>query len=93
MAVRLGIGRTEPLAAPLTPPDGKSHSRPDINNFMPVILQLEDEEEWLGKDSDKDTVMGLLKPYPFETMRAYRVSSDIGNVRNNNPELIQEVSS
>ena len=30
----------------------------------------------------------LLRPYPAEEMNAWRVSSDVGNVRNNSPGLI-----
>ncbi|CAH1216211.1 SOS response-associated peptidase [Paenibacillus sp. JJ-223] len=63
----------------------------DIHNRMPVILRPEDESEWLNKDSDKDSVLGLLRPYPADEMRAYKVDFAVGNVRNNNGELIKEV--
>lgn len=65
----------------------------DIHNRMPVILRLQDEAEWLSKDSDKDSILGLLRPYPSEEMRAYKVSPDVGNVRNNSEDLIQEIHS
>lgn len=63
----------------------------DIHNRMPVILRPEDEAMWLDKDANKDSVLDLLKPYPSDEMRAYKVSSEVGNVRNNNENLIKEV--
>jgi putative SOS response-associated peptidase YedK len=31
----------------------------------------------------------LLRPYPAEAMRAYPVAARVGNVRNNDPELLR----
>lgn len=63
----------------------------DIHNRMPVILRPQDESEWLSQESSKESVLQLLKPYAAEEMRAYKVDSAVGNVRNNNEGLIQEV--
>lgn len=63
----------------------------DIHNRMPVILRPQDETEWLDKDANKDTVLRLLRPYSAEEMRAYEVDPAVGNVRNNNENLIKEV--
>lgn len=63
----------------------------DIHNRMPVILRAQDEAEWLSKESDKESILKLLKPYPAEKMRAYKVDSAVGNVRNNKEGLIKEV--
>lgn len=63
----------------------------DIHNRMPVILRAQDEAEWLSKESDKESILKLLKPYKAEEMRAYKVDSAVGNVRNNNEDLIKEV--
>jgi len=41
---------------------------------------------------DVATLRKLLHPYPAEEMRAYPVSAKVGNVRNDGPELIEEVS-
>ncbi|WP_315899206.1 SOS response-associated peptidase family protein [Paenibacillus cremeus] len=57
-----------------------------IHDRMPGILTKEDEQVWLDpdtKDMDADALTSLLKPYPSEKMRAYPVSSIVGNVRNN----------
>lgn len=63
----------------------------DIHNRMPVILRPEDEAEWLNKESDKESVLGLLIPYDAYEMRAYKVDSSVGNVKNNCEDLIKEV--
>ncbi|WP_411734949.1 SOS response-associated peptidase [Paenibacillus sp. M2] len=65
----------------------------DIHNRMPVILRSEDEAEWLGRDNeDLESLLSLLKPYQASEMRAYEVPKEVGNVRNNNVDLIKEVS-
>ncbi|WP_338542840.1 SOS response-associated peptidase [Paenibacillus tundrae] len=64
----------------------------DIHDRMPVILRSQDEAEWLKKDSDKESILGLLRPYDAAGMSAYKVDSAVGNVRNNNEGLIKEVS-
>ncbi|GAS82365.1 SOS response-associated peptidase [Paenibacillus amylolyticus] len=64
----------------------------DIHNRMPVILRTEDEAEWLGRDNDDvQSLLGLLKPYEASAMRAYEVPKEVGNVRNNNEELLKDI--
>ncbi|MCG7383320.1 SOS response-associated peptidase [Paenibacillus sp. ACRRY] len=64
----------------------------DIHNRMPVILHPQDEEEWLDRNhNDVPSLLALLKPYKASEMRAYKVSRDVGNVRNNSEELLKEV--
>lgn len=64
----------------------------DIHDRMPVILRPQDEADWLNKESDKESVLRLLSPHDADEMIAYKVDSAVGNVRNNNEELINEVS-
>ncbi|KAF4325676.1 hypothetical protein G195_000711 [Phytophthora kernoviae 00238/432] len=64
----------------------------DIHDRMPVILRPQDEADWLNKESDKESVLRLLSPYEADEMIAYKVDSAVGNVRNNNEELIKEVN-
>ncbi|MDY8116745.1 hypothetical protein UY286_04740 [Paenibacillus polymyxa] len=45
----------------------------------------------LSKESDKESILKLLKPFKAEEMRVYKVDSAVGNVRNNNEDLIKEV--
>lgn len=63
----------------------------EIHNRMPVILQPAHEAEWLARDNtDTGSLLKLLQPYDAAKMRAYPVSSAVGNVRNNTKELLEE---
>jgi putative SOS response-associated peptidase YedK len=69
-----------------------------IHNRMPVILEQRDYERWLdgagknGGDPARPPV-DLLRPYPAEKMVAWPVSQRVGNVRNNDAELLEEAAS
>jgi putative SOS response-associated peptidase YedK len=65
----------------------------DIHNRMPVILRPEDEAAWLNRNNeDVQQLTSLLQPYSAEDMRAYPVSSLVGNVKNDTRECIEELS-
>ena len=71
-----------------TPNDmvGKYHDR------MPVILEREDEEEWLNPDiTEVERLMPLLKSYPAEKMEEWRVGDAARNPRNDSPELLKPI--
>jgi len=59
-----------------------------VHDRMPVILDPEDYVRWLDPGSSNAVVSGLLRPYPAERMRAWMVSSRVGNVRNNDTALL-----
>ena len=63
-----------------------------IHDRMPVILPRDKWATWLGEH--RATAEGLrrmiLRPYSAELLRAYLVDSRVGNVRNNDPELLNE---
>ena len=64
-----------------------------IHNRMPVILQSEDEEQWL--DVSRTTfakARSLLKPYPEDLMDAHDVSPIVNSARYDGPECIRPVS-
>jgi len=63
----------------------------DIHNRMPAILLPEQEEMWLDMEIKPDEALAELSPYPDDLMRAYPVSTRVGNVRENDEELIKEV--
>jgi putative SOS response-associated peptidase YedK len=64
-----------------------------IHNRMPVILPRETWRRWLGEDRvEGDELLALLRPYPAEAMHAYKVAMRVGNVRNNDPELLVPVA-
>ena len=58
-----------------------------IHNRMPVILSPQDYSRWLDPGEPSQLPIDLLRPYPAEEMRAWKVSAAVGNVRNNGPEL------
>jgi putative SOS response-associated peptidase YedK len=59
---------------------------------MPVILRKQDERLWLDRTiTDTEVLRPLLKPYPAEEMFAYPVGSRVGNVRNDDAELVEEI--
>jgi putative SOS response-associated peptidase YedK len=65
-----------------------------IHDRMPVILPREKWATWLGEREATDDELRwmILRPYPAGLMRAYPVGSQVGNVRNNEPALLDEIS-
>jgi putative SOS response-associated peptidase YedK len=58
-----------------------------IHNRMPVILAPKDYSRWLDPGEPSQLPIDLLRPYPAREMKVWKVSSAVGNVRNNGPEL------
>jgi putative SOS response-associated peptidase YedK len=57
-----------------------------IHDRMPVILRKEDEKFWLS-DMPGDQLRDLLRPYPPENMKAYRISKLVNSPRNDSAEI------
>jgi putative SOS response-associated peptidase YedK len=55
---------------------------------MPVILDPEHLDLWLGPEPWGEAHRALLKSCPDEWLTAYPVSNDVGSVRNNYAELL-----
>jgi len=62
-----------------------------IHNRMPVILEPGDYARWLALGDPAKPPVDLLRPFPAEKMHAWPVSNRVGNVRNNDPELIDKI--
>jgi len=60
-----------------------------IHNRMPVILEPKDYDCWLDAGDQEKPPVDLLRPFPAERMRAWPVSDRVGNVRNNDPQLLE----
>jgi putative SOS response-associated peptidase YedK len=61
-----------------------------IHDRMPVILDRADWGRWLGDEAAKRLeLLKMLKPYPAERMRAYRVGQRVNNVRNDDAALLE----
>jgi putative SOS response-associated peptidase YedK len=63
-----------------------------LHNRMPVVLQHEAWPVWLGEEpADMAHLKALLAPYPSDDMICWPVSTRVGNVRNNDPGLIEPI--
>jgi putative SOS response-associated peptidase YedK len=60
-----------------------------VHNRMPVILAPKDYDRWLDTDSGERPPVELMRPFPAEQMRSWPVSDRVGNVRNNDAELLE----
>ena len=64
-----------------------------IHDRMPVILPAETWPEWLGEEPTEEAELKkLLGPYPADRMTMWPVDRRVGNVKNNDPSLIEPVS-
>jgi putative SOS response-associated peptidase YedK len=61
-----------------------------LHDRMPVIVEPDDYTRWLSPGDPEQPPVDLLRPYPAEKMRAWPVSSRVGNVRNDDPALLEE---
>ena len=61
-----------------------------IHDRMPVILNREDEQKWIGETSENELIR-LLKPFPDELMKACRVSQKVNSPFNDSPDLVEEI--
>ena len=59
-----------------------------IHNRMPVILSIDDHDRWLDLDTDPTEI---LKPSPPDSLKAHPVDKRGGNVKNNDPRLLEAV--
>ncbi len=63
-----------------------------IHNRMPVILERHQLDPWLrAADARESELMTFLQPAPADTLMRYPVSSRVGNVRNDSPDLLQPI--
>jgi putative SOS response-associated peptidase YedK len=59
-----------------------------LHDRMPVILERRDYDRWLDAGDPARAAIDLLRPYPAEKMLAWPVSNRVGNVRNDDPDLL-----
>ena len=65
----------------------------ELHNRMPVVLGPETWPVWLGEEpADPRRLKAILAPCPSELMTCWPVSARIGNVKNNDPSLIEPVA-
>lgn len=64
-----------------------------IHDRMPVILDQEVWEPWLDRRlTDPAEALSLIRPLDADLITEYAVSSQVNNVRNNDPDLLLAVS-
>lgn len=64
-----------------------------IHNRTPVILASKDYGRWMAPADPAHLPVDLLKPFPAEGMKVWRVGRAVGNTRNNDPSLIEPMKS
>jgi putative SOS response-associated peptidase YedK len=65
----------------------------ELHNRMPVVLKAEGCPARLGEEpADPRQLKGLLAPYPSGGITCWPVSSCVGNVKNNEPSLIEPIA-
>lgn len=62
----------------------------EIHNRMPVVLETSDVDTWLNVlEVSADERLALLRPATANTLHHHGVSSSVGSVKNDGPELIE----
>jgi putative SOS response-associated peptidase YedK len=59
-----------------------------IHDRMPVILHSRDYDRWLNDYNEALPPIDLLRPYESEGIRMTPANRQVGNVRNNGPEML-----
>lgn len=60
-----------------------------IHDRMPVILPREKYAAWLSPDTPPEERAAMLKPFPAERMKAYRISPRVGSPKNDDAAIIE----
>jgi len=64
-----------------------------LHNRMPVVLKPEAWPAWLGEEpATVGDLKALLAPYPSDDMICWPISTRVGNVKNNDPTLIEPIA-
>ncbi len=58
---------------------------------MPLIIDPRDYNRWLKPGDPQEPPVDLLRAYDDELMKIWRVKPDVGNVKNNRPEMIDQI--
>jgi putative SOS response-associated peptidase YedK len=64
-----------------------------LHSRMPVVLAPEAWPAWLGEvPADETQLKALLAPHPSDRIVCWPVSVRVGNVKNNDPSLIEPIA-
>ncbi len=65
----------------------------ELHDRMPVILARDNWPVWLGEEpANAAQLKTPLAPYPSEELTCWPVSPRVGNVKNNDPSLIEPIA-
>ena len=65
----------------------------ELHNRMPVVLKPDVWPVWFGEESAEPAQLkAMLAPYPSAEMTCWPVSPRVGNVKNNDPSLIEPIA-
>ena len=65
----------------------------ELHNRMPAVLKPDAWRAWLGEQpATVRDLKAVLAPYPSDEMICWPVSTRVGNVRNNDPSLIEPIN-
>jgi len=65
----------------------------ELHDRMPVVLKPDVWPLWLGEQpAGMPRLKSLLAPYPADEMICWPVSPRVGNVKNNDPSLIEPIA-
>lgn len=59
-----------------------------VHNRMPAILHPKDYDEWLNREEVERPPVHLLKPFPSVELQLQHAHPNVGNVRNQGPEML-----
>jgi putative SOS response-associated peptidase YedK len=62
-----------------------------MHDRMPLMIAPCDYERWLEPGDPQRPPIDLLRSYDEDLMKVWRVKPDVGNVRNNRPDLIDPI--
>jgi len=62
-----------------------------IHDRMPVILKPSDYGRWLEPGDPERPPVDLLRPFDADFMKAWKVGPDVGNVKNDRPDLAEPI--
>ena len=65
----------------------------ELHNRMPVVLKPDVWPAWLGEEPvTLPDLKAMLAPYPSDGMICWPISTRVGNVKNNDPTLIEPIA-
>jgi putative SOS response-associated peptidase YedK len=63
-----------------------------MHDRMPVIIPERDYDRWLDVSDTQRLPVDLLRPFDADKMTAWSVRKDVGNVKNDTPDLVEEIT-